>query len=504
MLSIFKKKKSKLKIKNCQLKLLFRYAEIASQYNAYMDADACCIGGYQNAAFWHHFKVALPLIQKGFRARGYETHASGNTVPARRYYVMMAGDYDSAAWTATDLPQRWNDAKRGSIPITWSINPATFARAPMALAHYWKTATDNDVFAAEEGPGYSNPDALLRVTPGVRTSRADGLKLWSDAGRAWYSMLDESFTAYAINGNYGPPIEDDALRSFTQFSWDGVVVHAMPQPSRLIDNTPVIPGKSLRDGNAASVADIRAHFGGSASSAPSKAQFAVFRTVRKSPTYLESLVNAVTAADPFATLVDGVTLGYLARASLGGNNVNRITYMEDNVSSLRVLSPGTFTLDVTIRNDAIGQNLSPSSFFLLVQFVDATTRATLSNQGVPLQSSATRNQNTTARGAVTVDAGWLNRRVILRYDLSYRGGPALPFSSLGNIPRAYSLLVAHAAPSCSSDEGVAGGPTATIMPIELQTIAEPSSIVYYQVSMASSVYSFSFAVLLVCLLLTQV
>lgn len=40
----------------------WRTTEILSSYNAFIDADACCIGSMANAAFYQHFQLPERMV----------------------------------------------------------------------------------------------------------------------------------------------------------------------------------------------------------------------------------------------------------------------------------------------------------------------------------------------------------------------------------------------------------------------------------------------------------
>jgi hypothetical protein len=75
-------------------------------------------------------------------------------------YFFYAGDFDSAAWLASQLPPRWADAARGSVPIAWPIDPELSLRFPPAfdLLLFGTGAaapTRNDVLTAgDSGAGF--------------------------------------------------------------------------------------------------------------------------------------------------------------------------------------------------------------------------------------------------------------------------------------------------------------------------------------------------------------
>eukprot|EP00731_Ephydatia_muelleri_P010702 Em0005g1288a len=80
---------------------------VFTSYNAYVDADACCIGAMANAAFYQHFPLPVNMTQnpaptmQQLMEKGY-IDADGKVVP-KNYCVFYAGDYDSAAWLYSQL-----------------------------------------------------------------------------------------------------------------------------------------------------------------------------------------------------------------------------------------------------------------------------------------------------------------------------------------------------------------------------------------------------------------
>ena len=99
----------------------WRYAEILSCYNAYMDADALGLGAMANASFYQHYPLAAHYPQNpkptraSLQAQGL-LDANGRIVP-RVYVAHYVGDYDSAAWLYRKLPEMWRDPARGSTPV---------------------------------------------------------------------------------------------------------------------------------------------------------------------------------------------------------------------------------------------------------------------------------------------------------------------------------------------------------------------------------------------------
>ncbi len=106
----------------------WRYAEILSCFNAYMDADALGLGAMANASFFQHYPLADHYPQNAKPTRD-SLQAQGilddrGQIKPRCYVAHYVGDYDAAAWLYRELPRIWRDPRavprpcRGlSIPI---------------------------------------------------------------------------------------------------------------------------------------------------------------------------------------------------------------------------------------------------------------------------------------------------------------------------------------------------------------------------------------------------
>lgn len=81
----------------------WRTTQILSSYNAYVDADACCIGSMSNSAFYQHFKLPERMVQK-FTPMSYAQMQQKQYINAKGqvqdslYLHFYVGDYDSSAW----------------------------------------------------------------------------------------------------------------------------------------------------------------------------------------------------------------------------------------------------------------------------------------------------------------------------------------------------------------------------------------------------------------------
>lgn len=203
----------------------WKYAEILSCFNAYMDADALGLSAMANASFYQHYplKARYPQARRPTRqslmARGI-LDQQGHIVP-RRYVAHYVGDYDSAAWLYRELPRMWRDLARGTVPLSWAFNPNLAARFPMGMAWARERATPNDWFVAgDSGAGYLNPGLL--TPPRGHSNLPSGVAAWEKHCAALYRRWDITLTGFVIDGN-GPGLAPEGMDAYARFSPDGIV-----------------------------------------------------------------------------------------------------------------------------------------------------------------------------------------------------------------------------------------------------------------------------------------
>ena len=176
---------------------------IIGMYNCYMDAD----GTLPNCSFYCQY----PLKDH------YDAPANHKPVeevydPDTVYLFMYTGDYDSSPWAVVHLYDAYDDPARGTIPITWSINPGLCRRVPMIFEYLYENQTENDYFtAANSGVGYLRPQSLFQST----SDRA-----LPDADRAWIRLNKEYFERFdmdAIGFMIGTP-SDEVCLAYNQFA----------------------------------------------------------------------------------------------------------------------------------------------------------------------------------------------------------------------------------------------------------------------------------------------
>lgn len=80
------------------------------------------------------------------------------TLENKVYVGIFMSDGDNLQEDQHLIPVKWADAKRGSVPISWTVQPALVDVAPVILDYYWHTATPNDVMVSgPSGQGYTYP-----------------------------------------------------------------------------------------------------------------------------------------------------------------------------------------------------------------------------------------------------------------------------------------------------------------------------------------------------------
>lgn len=269
----------------------WRFSEIVSAYNAYLDADALGLCAMANASFYAHQPLPHYPAEKPVEQLVPEQ--------GKRYVAFYVGDWDSAAWLYQMLPSIWEDPARGSVPLGWAFNPNLALRFPAAFWYTRATRSKNDTFiAGDSGAGYINPSLLEAPRPSGLPS---GTALWEQHCKQWYQRFGIGVTGFVIDGN-APPMPKSVLDAYSRFSPKGTVAQKVPplsfrnrmpllQMSEDLGGTPEEAAKQisnrLRD-------DPR--------------QFLMFRAVLKKPSWYAGVVAALKIANPEAVVVEPYTL----------------------------------------------------------------------------------------------------------------------------------------------------------------------------------------------------
>jgi hypothetical protein len=288
----------------------WRYAEILSCFNAFMDADALGLGAMANASFFQHFplKPRYPQPARPTResliARGV-LDAAGR-IPRRGFVAHYVGDYDSAAWLYQELPRMWRDPARGRAPLSWAFNPNLAERFPLGMAWARERASTNDWFVAgDSGAGYLNPGYLTPPRP--HSGLPSGLAAWERHCREFYQHWDLSLTGFVIDG-YARGLPSEGLDAYARFSPDGIVAQKIP-PQGVHGNMPYLRMATDLPGDAAEAAKaMRSLVVGPAP------RFAVCRSILRTPSWYARVSEHLRQiAGDEVQVVDLYTLLWLVR-----------------------------------------------------------------------------------------------------------------------------------------------------------------------------------------------
>eukprot|EP01062_Namystynia_karyoxenos_P015563 TRINITY_DN15648_c0_g1_i2.p1 TRINITY_DN15648_c0_g1~~TRINITY_DN15648_c0_g1_i2.p1 ORF type:complete len:465 (+),score=139.35 TRINITY_DN15648_c0_g1_i2:561-1955(+) len=306
--------------------------QFTSAYNVFDDGDACCVGSMANAAFYQHHPLperfvqnAVPTVQD-LQARGL-LGADGRPLPLA-YAAYYAGDYDSAAWLYNQLRDKWDDPRRGEVPIGWAIDSELSMRFPVIYPYLYQTRTANDWFVSgDSGAGYLNPSRLF---PGANGRRGEsnvteaGDAAWKAWCTRWYNQFNLSFTGFLINGDAGA-FTDESLRLYESFSPGGVVITTGVDPTGArkhqgaawltAGGMPVMHHVTDLPAATKDAAEVVKNIvrGDAAMRASGKPTFYVLRNILKTASYMADVAQQAKGLDSSIRFVDPYSLGLLAK-----------------------------------------------------------------------------------------------------------------------------------------------------------------------------------------------
>lgn len=292
----------------------WRYAEILSCFNAYMDADAPGLDAMANASVFCQYPLARVYPQRNIpgeatlRASGY-IRRDGSVAP-RSYVAIYVGDYDSSAWLYQRIPDIWDDPARGSVPLGWAFNPTLAERFPVGMAYTRRTASPRDTFVAgDSGAGYLNPGYL--EPPRKWSGLPSGLPAWEAHCARQYRRWDLRITGFVIDGN-APPMNEAVRNAYARFSPGGVVAQKVPETS-LVNGVPFLRmSLDIGDpkGGAAAIADRAGRDG---------VAFSIYRTILWGPKAQRELVDRLRVLRPDVEVVDPHALFALLQRHLAAS-----------------------------------------------------------------------------------------------------------------------------------------------------------------------------------------
>ena len=303
----------------------WQFAKVATSYNIFMDADACCIGNMANAALYSLYKLPPRVVGQNpaptvasLVAQGLVTATPPHKpLPGRMYSMFYAGDWDSAAWTYYIFRQNFDDPNRGKVKIGWALDPSTSQRFPLIFDYVYQRLTPMDrVITGDSGYGYINPTELQAP----RFSNLPSASLvWKQLSASAYRQLELDFTGFLINGAAGG-LTAEALEMYCDFSSWGMVTQEGYTPplegTCANGSTPVFFEIDLPQGGGQAGAELVGHtYQQWKSSAPQAGvTFRVFRGVLRSATYYKEVADqAGNATGGNVVFVDPLELSLLWR-----------------------------------------------------------------------------------------------------------------------------------------------------------------------------------------------
>lgn len=297
--------------KHGEVETEWRFAELLSSFNAYLDADAAGLHAMANASFFSHEKLKRAYPQKkptlaDLKVRGL-VDAVGRVVP-KRYVTFYVGDYDSSAWLYQMLPEKWSDPARGTIPLGWAFNPSLAFRFPTGMAYAREKATASDFFVAgDSGIGYVNPGMLQE--PRIPSGLPSGIAEWERLNLRHFKQWDLGIVGFVIDGN-APPMSQEVKESYARFSPNGVVAQKVPYLS-FVSGVPFLRMGSDLDRHQIPEGIRRVN-----SIVPKEGlHFAIFRTILWNPTDHKAFFEALKQNRPDIEIVDPYTLFLLAKTA---------------------------------------------------------------------------------------------------------------------------------------------------------------------------------------------
>lgn len=250
--------------------LEWQFAQLASTYNCAMEADCahpCCM---TNASLYCYY----PLEEK------YENNEPSEYLEydkKTRYFTIYIGDYDASAWMKSVVPGFWSDPARGTIPLTWGFNPNLSNRIPMVFDYIYKNKSELDYFVTgDSGAGYINPSAL--INDNVNRTLPTASETWVKYNEPYLSRFDMDICGFVLNG--AMKYVNEVFEMYSRITPVGSFSNNQMRLT-IYNGTPML---SMSDYTTVENAY---------SQLKNKINFAVFRTVRISPTSVKEMAEEI-------------------------------------------------------------------------------------------------------------------------------------------------------------------------------------------------------------------
>ncbi len=147
-------------------------------------------------------------------------------VENKTYLCILMADYDSATTVYEFLPNHWQNADRGKVPLAWGINPNLLDTYPDLIAYFYSTATPADTFTSDaSAAGYMNPNRV----------RKEHLPMFIEHNQRYFREADMTIAPMVLDWDEPSPEVKDAFR---QFAPDGFATIVMDLHNQGGNNPP--------------------------------------------------------------------------------------------------------------------------------------------------------------------------------------------------------------------------------------------------------------------------
>jgi len=259
---------------------------------------------FENASFWKWIPttgVQLPQVR--------------SVASAQNLFYVNFSEASGDAFNPMETGY-WQDPVRGTMPLTWGLNPCYAEFAPALIEYFANTATPDDSFwAGPSGAGYTHPSSMLpaALTTYATLTRQDIQSLGICPVMDFWDIGNASSTRTAFTTGTGPA----PIRTIIPLAIASGENHWME------DGTPfVIPATGicdLYDGDGVSTpasvaAAIQAVAAAHPEAGPSNGPFFITCNIRFTPTFYKA-VRDLLPADQFLLVAMPDFIGLAQEAS---------------------------------------------------------------------------------------------------------------------------------------------------------------------------------------------
>lgn len=307
----------------------WKFAQIASLYNSYMEAD---IEGTMNTSFTRFIpnisyvqNVSVSASKKELFDKGYLSKTSG--LSDKKFILYVSSDFDAVSWLQSYLigenKNMWLDPKRGSLPIAWAINPQMVDRVPNIFNYLFQSKSANDFFiGGDSGAGYINPTYLMQSQKIAGFSTIpDGVNAWVNHNKHYYQLLNYSITANLLNGYAGDLTQAEILNRIGEFSPNGATILKSSLTNGNIFNTTPIVAEARSNKTGTDTNMTASQLASMVTEELATKQFTQFRTILNTPSTLFDAHQIVKSTTPNAEAVDPYTFFELLKIKNGMDTI---------------------------------------------------------------------------------------------------------------------------------------------------------------------------------------